>query len=214
MITLSSWYSDAAIRGRGDFRPSMSSSVSWRMIRRRSARGEPQEPCEPLLSTAGVPRLPGAIPCASSSGRVHCRCPWISRQLLQVPCPRWDRPKCAGTVRSWTAFHGSGMDIANRDSIGHKFADTALCGHCNHRAAGKFTARRWPISVFITTETLTIRARQRSVRAHGAETRQAGGIILRDRRLPWRHTARRGCISRPCQRWRVRCRGKRQLVRA
>ena len=49
--------------------------ILHRMIRRRRARGEPQKPGEPNLSTAGVPLLPGPIPSAPCPCCVHHLCP-------------------------------------------------------------------------------------------------------------------------------------------
>src|SRR5262249_13778820 len=62
------------------------------MTRRRFARGEAQEPGEPLLAIAGVPPLPGSISCAPGPGRVHGDRPRLSMNRR----PKKDAPRSVG----------------------------------------------------------------------------------------------------------------------
>ena len=62
------------------------------MTRRRLARGEAQEPGEPLLAIAGVPLLPGSISCAPGPGRVHGDRPRLSMNRR----PKKDAPRSVG----------------------------------------------------------------------------------------------------------------------
>ena len=62
------------------------------MTRRRFARGEAQEPGEPLLAIAGVPPLPGSISCAPGPGRVHGDRP----RLSMTRRPKKDAPSSVG----------------------------------------------------------------------------------------------------------------------
>src|SRR6516164_6731711 len=62
------------------------------MTRRLFARGEAQEPAEPLLAIAGVPALPGSISCAPGPGRVHGDRP----RLSMTRRPKKDAPRSVG----------------------------------------------------------------------------------------------------------------------
>jgi hypothetical protein len=69
------------------------------MTRRRFARGEAQEPGEPLLAIAGVPPLPGSISRAPRPGRVHGDRP----RLSMTRRPKRDAPRSVGN-RSGARF--------------------------------------------------------------------------------------------------------------
>ena len=62
--------------------------VPSRMTRRGVARGEPEEPREPLLAMARVPLLPGSISCPPGPGRVHGDRPPLS--INRRPQKRWE----------------------------------------------------------------------------------------------------------------------------